>query len=183
MRPPSLCTGPLTSAPRRRTRSTSGTGCSARRTTPGSSVSSRRLSAFSGRRTRPARSHIEPRYSASLLDEAKRWFEAATTICRFVPDGGARSEKVRFPDGAPLLVISRLTPCGFCCRCRYRGCIRSCWPGTLADRRASLRSRRVASSCCALGILVPSLSPPCPRSDLFWIRFRTAVFPVVISRA
>ncbi|OSD05749.1 hypothetical protein PYCCODRAFT_1432287 [Trametes coccinea BRFM310] len=31
---------------------------------------------------------------ASLLDEAKRWFEAATTICRFVPDGDARSEKI-----------------------------------------------------------------------------------------
>ncbi|KAI0757464.1 meiosis protein SPO22/ZIP4 like-domain-containing protein [Daedaleopsis nitida] len=31
---------------------------------------------------------------ASLLDEAKRWFEAATTICRFVPEGKARSEKI-----------------------------------------------------------------------------------------
>ncbi|KAI0367468.1 hypothetical protein BV20DRAFT_950150 [Pilatotrama ljubarskyi] len=31
---------------------------------------------------------------ASLLDEAKRWFEAATTICRFVPDGDARSDKI-----------------------------------------------------------------------------------------
>ncbi|KAI0719068.1 meiosis protein SPO22/ZIP4 like-domain-containing protein [Cerioporus squamosus] len=31
---------------------------------------------------------------ASYLDEAKRWFEAATTICRFVADGEARSEKI-----------------------------------------------------------------------------------------
>ncbi|TFK82959.1 hypothetical protein K466DRAFT_577952 [Polyporus arcularius HHB13444] len=31
---------------------------------------------------------------ASYLDEAKRWFEAAATICRFVPDGEARSEKI-----------------------------------------------------------------------------------------
>ncbi|RPD58497.1 hypothetical protein L227DRAFT_189115 [Lentinus tigrinus ALCF2SS1-6] len=31
---------------------------------------------------------------ASLLDEAKRWFEAATAICRFAPDGEARSEKI-----------------------------------------------------------------------------------------
>ncbi|KAI0762520.1 meiosis protein SPO22/ZIP4 like-domain-containing protein [Fomes fomentarius] len=31
---------------------------------------------------------------ASLLDEAKRWFEAATAICRTVPDGGARADKV-----------------------------------------------------------------------------------------
>ncbi|TBU26328.1 meiosis protein SPO22/ZIP4 like-domain-containing protein [Dichomitus squalens] len=32
---------------------------------------------------------------ASLLDEAKRWFEAAATICRFVPDGDARADRVR----------------------------------------------------------------------------------------
>ncbi|KAI0727576.1 hypothetical protein C8Q72DRAFT_839118 [Fomitopsis betulina] len=31
---------------------------------------------------------------ASLLDEAKRWFEASTTICRFVPDGGTRADKI-----------------------------------------------------------------------------------------
>ncbi|KAI0358894.1 hypothetical protein OH77DRAFT_1493876 [Trametes cingulata] len=31
---------------------------------------------------------------ASLLDEAKRWFEAATTVCRFVPDGESRSDKI-----------------------------------------------------------------------------------------
>ncbi|KAI0825283.1 meiosis protein SPO22/ZIP4 like-domain-containing protein [Trametes gibbosa] len=31
---------------------------------------------------------------SSMLDEAKRWFEAATTICRFVPDGESRSEKI-----------------------------------------------------------------------------------------
>ncbi|EMD41466.1 hypothetical protein CERSUDRAFT_128264 [Gelatoporia subvermispora B] len=31
---------------------------------------------------------------ASLLDEAKRWFEAATTVCRFVPDGGTRAAKI-----------------------------------------------------------------------------------------
>ncbi|PCH37313.1 hypothetical protein WOLCODRAFT_83869, partial [Wolfiporia cocos MD-104 SS10] len=31
----------------------------------------------------------------SLLDEAKRWFEASTTICRFVPDGDSRATKVQ----------------------------------------------------------------------------------------
>ncbi|PCH37228.1 hypothetical protein WOLCODRAFT_28985 [Wolfiporia cocos MD-104 SS10] len=31
---------------------------------------------------------------ASLLDEAKRWFEASTTICRFVPDGDSRAAKI-----------------------------------------------------------------------------------------
>lgn len=31
---------------------------------------------------------------ASLLDEAKRWFEASTTICRFVPDGATRAERI-----------------------------------------------------------------------------------------
>ncbi|KAI0665334.1 meiosis protein SPO22/ZIP4 like-domain-containing protein [Trametes maxima] len=30
----------------------------------------------------------------SLLDEAKRWFEAATAICRFMPDGESRSAKI-----------------------------------------------------------------------------------------
>lgn len=33
--------------------------------------------------------------SGSLFDEAKRWFEAATVICRFVPGGKERAEKVR----------------------------------------------------------------------------------------
>ncbi|PIL30839.1 hypothetical protein GSI_07007 [Ganoderma sinense ZZ0214-1] len=30
----------------------------------------------------------------SFLDEAKRWFEAAATICRYIPDGEARAERV-----------------------------------------------------------------------------------------
>lgn len=33
-------------------------------------------------------------YSASMLDEAKRWFEASTMICKFVPEGQERAEKV-----------------------------------------------------------------------------------------
>ncbi|KAF8179159.1 meiosis protein SPO22/ZIP4 like-domain-containing protein [Pholiota molesta] len=32
---------------------------------------------------------------AGMLDEAKRWFEASTIICRFVPEGKLRAEKVR----------------------------------------------------------------------------------------
>lgn len=31
---------------------------------------------------------------ASLLDDAKRWLEAATVVCRFVPDGRARADKI-----------------------------------------------------------------------------------------
>ncbi|CAA7266391.1 unnamed protein product [Cyclocybe aegerita] len=31
---------------------------------------------------------------ASIFDEAKRWFEASTVICRFVPGGQARAERV-----------------------------------------------------------------------------------------
>lgn len=32
--------------------------------------------------------------SASLLDEAKRWFESSTIICKYVPNGQQRAEKV-----------------------------------------------------------------------------------------
>jgi len=32
--------------------------------------------------------------STFSLDEAKRWFETSTVICRFVPDGESRAEKV-----------------------------------------------------------------------------------------
>jgi len=32
--------------------------------------------------------------AASCLDEAKRWFEAATVVCRFVPDGQRHAEKI-----------------------------------------------------------------------------------------
>ncbi|KAI6020837.1 hypothetical protein BKA83DRAFT_4291597 [Pisolithus microcarpus] len=31
---------------------------------------------------------------ASLVDEARRWFECATVLCRFVPNGKARAEKI-----------------------------------------------------------------------------------------
>ncbi|KAH0838692.1 hypothetical protein J3R83DRAFT_7020 [Lanmaoa asiatica] len=31
---------------------------------------------------------------ASLADEAKRWFECSTVLCRFVPDGKLRAEKI-----------------------------------------------------------------------------------------
>jgi len=34
-------------------------------------------------------------YSATQFNEAKRWFESATVLCRFVPDGVAKAEKVR----------------------------------------------------------------------------------------
>ena len=33
--------------------------------------------------------------SSSMFDEAKRWFEASTVICRFVPGGKECAEKVR----------------------------------------------------------------------------------------
>lgn len=29
-----------------------------------------------------------------MVNEAKRWFECSTIICRFVPDGRQRAEKV-----------------------------------------------------------------------------------------
>ena len=32
--------------------------------------------------------------SVSLVDEARRWFESSTVICRYVPGGPARAEKV-----------------------------------------------------------------------------------------
>jgi len=31
---------------------------------------------------------------ASMLDESKRWFESATVICRFVPGGKERADKI-----------------------------------------------------------------------------------------
>ena len=34
-------------------------------------------------------------YSATQFNEAKRWFESATVLCRFVADGVAKAEKVR----------------------------------------------------------------------------------------
>lgn len=44
--------------------------------------------------------------SVGLLDEAKRWFEVSTIICRFVPDGEAMSKKVcLFVHAHALLII------------------------------------------------------------------------------
>lgn len=41
--------------------------------------------------------------SMSMLDDAKRWFEASTVICRFVPDGERQAQKVcrQCPRGLP----------------------------------------------------------------------------------
>lgn len=39
---------------------------------------------------------LNPSCSVSLVDEARRWFESSTIICRYVPDGPARAEKVSF---------------------------------------------------------------------------------------
>ncbi|KAJ7444995.1 hypothetical protein B0H11DRAFT_1747089, partial [Mycena galericulata] len=40
---------------------------------------------------------------ASMLYEAKRWFEYATVICRFVPRGKERADKVCVPPLTQLL--------------------------------------------------------------------------------
>lgn len=33
-------------------------------------------------------------YRSSAFDEAKRWFESSTVICRYVPGGKERAEKI-----------------------------------------------------------------------------------------
>ncbi|GJE98003.1 SPO22 domain-containing protein [Phanerochaete sordida] len=54
----------------------------------------------------------------SLADEARRWFEASTVVCRFVPDGGSRAAKIsetyttlleRFQPGASTSTNSDLS--------------------------------------------------------------------------
>jgi hypothetical protein len=37
---------------------------------------------------------LSKNFSTSSLDEAKRWFEVSAVICRFVPEGKSRAEKV-----------------------------------------------------------------------------------------
>ncbi|KAF7340474.1 hypothetical protein MVEN_01967700 [Mycena venus] len=48
---------------------------------------------------------------ASMLDEAKRWFESATIICRFVPGGKERADKacVNLTEMSPLLIVSKIS--------------------------------------------------------------------------
>ncbi|KZT09061.1 uncharacterized protein LAESUDRAFT_647835 [Laetiporus sulphureus 93-53] len=42
---------------------------------------------------------------ASSLDEAKRWFEASSTVCRFIPNGNERAEKVEtLPSASPHII-------------------------------------------------------------------------------
>lgn len=45
---------------------------------------------------RTAGSCTNSSFSVSLVDEARRWFESSTVICRYVPDGPARAAKVGF---------------------------------------------------------------------------------------
>ncbi|KAJ7791757.1 meiosis protein SPO22/ZIP4 like-domain-containing protein [Mycena olivaceomarginata] len=44
---------------------------------------------------------------ASMLDEAKRWFESATVICRFVPGGKERADKI---SETYMHLLARYTP-------------------------------------------------------------------------
>ncbi len=67
---------------------TSVSGCSARRTTLDLSVLSQPSLGLCFQET-------DASDRASALDEAKRWFESSTVICRFVPGGKERAEKVR----------------------------------------------------------------------------------------
>ncbi|KIM81848.1 hypothetical protein PILCRDRAFT_8503 [Piloderma croceum F 1598] len=48
-------------------------------------------------------------HSASLLDEARRWFESSTVICKFVPDGENRAQKI---SKTYTHLLARYTPCG-----------------------------------------------------------------------
>jgi len=79
---------------------TSDTGCSLHAITPVSSVYSQSCYLH-------LRSHVIRlrRFSISLLDEAKRWFESSATICRYVPDGANRGQKVRLPHCAPIIHV------------------------------------------------------------------------------
>lgn len=63
-------------------------------------------------------------FRASMLDEAKRWFESSTIICRFVPGGKERAEKVAgyFLDGFKTLILAPI-------RHRFQRPTCICWHG------------------------------------------------------
>ncbi|KIY53662.1 SPO22-domain-containing protein [Fistulina hepatica ATCC 64428] len=46
-------------------------------------------------------------FEASLLDEAKRWFESATLVCKYVPEGQTSAEKI---SNAYTSLLARYTP-------------------------------------------------------------------------
>ena len=48
---------------------------------------------------------LSKNFSTSSLDEAKRWFEVSAVICRFVPEGKSRAEKV----GLLFITLEALT--------------------------------------------------------------------------
>jgi hypothetical protein len=43
--------------------------------------------------------------SVSLLDDARRWFEASSRLCRYVPDGDVRGKKVGHPLLSPNFIL------------------------------------------------------------------------------
>ena len=82
--------------PKRHTRWTSVIGFSRLPTTRGLNASSMALPC------RPYTSFTHDLFffsSVCLLDDARRWFEASSRLCRYVPDGEVRGKKV----GHPLL--------------------------------------------------------------------------------
>lgn len=67
--------------------------------------------------------------SASMVNEAKRWFECSTVLCRFVPDGRQRAEKVG---------RSALEGTGFTTSCnRFRPPIATYWHVTRLDEEVA----------------------------------------------
>src|SRR5947209_4934635 len=72
--------------------------------------------------------------SASMVDEAKRWFECSTVLCRFVPDGKQRADKVG---------RSALEETGFTTSCnRFRPPIATYWHVTRLDEEVARPSNR-----------------------------------------
>jgi len=79
------------------------------------------------------------------LEEAKRWFEAATVICRFVPGGKDRAVKVRDPVWAYLRNTTNMSP-------RFRRRILDFWSVTNA-----LRRRDCSCTCFVSGLALVDL--------------------------
>ena len=92
-------------------------------------------------------------FSVGLLDEAKRWFEVSTIICRFVPDGEAMSKKVCLCVCASMHVLMIVD-------IRYiYYIVGEIWP--LVDAPSSGFHYLSQSSCSAVSSLVDMCSSSC----------------------
>lgn len=105
---------------------------------------------------------------ASSLDEAKRWFESSTVICKFVPGGTERAEKVYQQLWKLCISLTPMIPADFRNICTAIGSVCPDLTVSFGWLLSPLLSTGSSSNLC-----IPGLAS---RLSLFGVTYCTLIF-------